>query len=279
MSHRIPKRALGRTGVDVTILGLGGEGILRTYGYEREAYSLINRALDLGINYFESAHAYEGSESYYGLALRERRFDVFLTSKSHARTREGALEHLYDTLEQMRTDHLDLWQVHDVRSLDDIEVIFAPGGAIEAFVEAREKGYTRFIGVTGHQDPEIIRACLQRFPFDTALFPVNPAEPAHASFIQGVLPMAREQGIGIIGMKVYLRGLAARIPGYSGMEPFFRYALSQPVSNVVIGCDNLEQLKENVNFALSFSPMDEEEQAALVARIAPFARQLMYYKP
>jgi aryl-alcohol dehydrogenase-like predicted oxidoreductase len=279
MSQRIPKRALGRTGVDVTILGLGGEGILRTYGYEREAYSLINRALDLGVNYFESAHAYDGSESYYGLALRERRNDIFLTSKSHARTREGALEHLYDTLEHMRTDHLDLWQVHDVRSLDDIDVIFAPGGAIEAFVEAREKGYTRFIGVTGHQDPEIIRACLQRFPFDTALFPVNAAEPAHASFIQGVLPMAMEQGIGIIGMKVYLRGLAARIPGYSGMEPFFRYALSQPVSNVVIGCDNLEQLKENVNLALSFSPMDEEEQADLVARIAPFARQLMYYKP
>src|SRR5512143_1967807 len=133
----IPKRRLGKTGVDVTILGLGGEGVLRTYGRGREADALINRALDLGITYCESARAYSGSESYYGKTLRERRKDVFLTSKSHARDRRGALAHLHETLTNMQTDYLDLWQVHDVRSDGDIAGIFGPGGAIEAFIEAR----------------------------------------------------------------------------------------------------------------------------------------------
>src|SRR5512147_3252210 len=141
----IPKRRLGKTGIDVTILGLGGEGVLRTYGREREADALINRALDLGINYCESARVYSGSESYYGKALRERRKDVFLTSKSHARDKRGALAHLRETLRNMGTDHLDLWQVHDIRTTEDVESIFGKGGAIEAFVEAKQKGMTRFI--------------------------------------------------------------------------------------------------------------------------------------
>src|SRR6185369_8371216 len=232
MTPEIPKRTLGGTGVEVTLLGLGGEGVLRTFGFEREAYALINRALDLGINYFESARAYDGSESYYGKALRERRGEVFLTSKSHARDKRGALAHLHQTLANMRTDYLDLWQVHDVRTTEDIELIFGPDGAIEAFAEARQQGLVRFIGVTGHHDPAIIRACIERFPFDTVLLPVNPAEPSHHSFIDRVIPLACERQMGIVGMKVYLRGLAARIPGYAGMEPFLRYALSHPVSTV-----------------------------------------------
>jgi len=275
----IPRRTLGKTGEQVTILGLGGEGVLRSHGHDREGYNLINRALDLGINYCESARAYDGSESYYGKALGERRKEVFLTSKSHARDKAGALAHLAGTLRNMRTDHLDLWQVHDVRTTGDIEEIFGPGGAIEAFVEARTKGLVRFIGVTGHHDPAIIRACIERFPFDTVLMPVNTAEPAHQSFIKGALPQAVERGMGIIGMKVYLRGLAARIPGYTGMEPFLRYSLSQPVSTIVLGCDDLIQLEENVAFAARFRPMEPEEQQALVKHVAPYARQLMYYKP
>jgi predicted aldo/keto reductase-like oxidoreductase len=124
-----------------------------------------------------------------------------------------------------------------------------------------------------------VRACLDRFDFDTVLLPVNPAEPAHASFIERVIPPAQEKGMGIVGMKVYLRGLAARIAGRAGLEPFLRFALSQPVTNIVIGCDDLDQLEENVRFALSFRPMDAGEQEALVRSVAPHARQLMYYKP
>ena len=274
----IQRRTLGKTGVKVTILGLGGEGVLRTFGREKDAHALINRAIDLGVGYFESARAYSGSESYYGGALSGRRKDIFLTGKSHARDREGALAHLRETLKNMKTDHLDLWQVHDVRTEGDIREIFGPGGAIEAFVEARDKGMTRFIGVTGHQDPAIIRRCIETFDFDTVLLPVNPAEPAYKSFVDDVVPMAQERQMGIIGMKVYFRGLAARIPGFTGMEPYFRFALSHPVNTVVIGCDDLDQLEQNVRFARSFKPMSNKEQTDTVDRIAPFARQLMYYK-
>jgi aryl-alcohol dehydrogenase-like predicted oxidoreductase len=272
-------RMLGRTGQKVTILGLGGEGVLRTFGRDREADGLIGRALDLGITYCESARAYSGSESYYGRALGARRSGVFLTSKSHARTKEGALAHLHETLRNMRTDHLDLWQVHDVRTGEDIEEIFGEGGAIEAFAEAKKQGKTRFIGVTGHHDPAVIRTCIGRFDFDTVLMPVNPAEPQYESFLTGVLPLALDRNMGIIGMKVYFRGFAARLPGYQRMEPYLRFALSQPVSCVVIGCDTIKQLEENAAYARDFTPMAQDEQDALVRATAPFARELMYYKP
>lgn len=275
----IPKRVLGKTGAEVTILGLGGEGVLRTFGHEKEAYELINRSLDLGINYCESARAYSGSESYYGLALKERRKDIFLTSKSHARDREGAMQHLRQTLENMRTDHLDLWQVHDVRTTQDLQQIFSPGGAIEAFVEAKQMGLTRFIGVTGHHDPAILARCLQLFDFDTVLLPVNPAEPTYASFVDTVIPLAVEKNMGIVGMKVYFRGLAAKLPWYDSMSPFLHYALSLPITTAVIGNDSLDHVEKNVRFAESFSLMDESQRRALVARVAPYARSLMYYKP
>jgi aryl-alcohol dehydrogenase-like predicted oxidoreductase len=272
-------RTLGRTGIEVTALGLGGEGILRTFGYDREACGLINRAIDLGINYFESARAYSGSESYYGEALRHRRREVFLTSKSHARDKAGALSHLEETLRNMNTDHLDLWQVHDVRTEAEIKTIFGPGGAIEAFVQAKEKGLTRFIGVTGHHDPGILKTCIEMFDFDTILLPVNPAEPHYKSFIHEVIPAAQEKGIGIIGMKVYFRGFAAELPGYDTMEPLLHFALTQPVTTVVIGCDSIAQLEENVSFAQRFRPIPEEQMKNLVEKIRPYARQLMYYKP
>ncbi len=275
----IIKRRFGKTGIDVTILGLGGEGVLRTYGNEKEAYALINKAIDLGINYFESARAYSGSEAYYGSALKERRKEIFLTSKSHARDKRGALSHLHETLKNMKTDHLDLWQVHDVRSDDEIGEIFGPDGAIEAFVEAKNKGLVRFIGVTGHHAPLIIKGCIEKFDFDTVLIPVNPAEPGYKDFLEEIIPLANKKGMGIIGMKVYFRGFARELPGVTTMEPFFRFSLSQPITTAVIGCDNIQQLEENVNFARSFSPMTDREIQGRIDIISPYARRLMYYKP
>ncbi len=186
----LTKRKLGATGEEVTLLGLGGEGVLRTYGLHDEAYQLINRALDLGIGYFESARAYSGSEEYYGLALKDRRKDIFLTSKSHARDKAGAMEHLEQTLSNMKTDNLDLWQIHDLRTMDDIEAISSKGGALEAFSYAKEQGLVRYVGVTGHHDPDIILKAFDLFPFDTVLIPVNPGEPSHNSFLYKVLPEA-----------------------------------------------------------------------------------------
>ena len=275
----IHRRILGKTGAEVSILGLGGEGILRSTGHGEDAYALINRAIDLGITYCESARAYSGSESYYGRALGERRRDIFLASKSHARDKAGARSHLRETLKNLKTDHLDLWQVHDVRTEEDVAELFGRGGAIEAFVEAKEQGMTRFIGVTGHHDPVILRKCIELFDFDTVLLPVNPAEPDYRSFLREVIPTAYRKKMGIIGMKVYFRGLAAQLPWYRSMEPFLRFALSQPVTNVVIGCDDIAQLEQNAEFARSFVPMTDLEMQAIVHEVSGHARRLMYYKP
>ncbi len=225
---KLPRRILGSTGEEVTALGLGGEGVLRTFGREEEAYRVIRTALDAGIRYFESARAYSGSEAYLGRGLQGFRDQIFLTSKSHGRSRAEAEEHLHSTLNNLQTDHLDLWQVHDVRSREDLKIIFGPGGALEAFIRAKEQGKTRFIGVTGHHDPAILRQALDLYNFDTVLLPINPAEPHHASFLP-LAQKAMEKGMGVIGMKVLGRGILPQL--YEDSLPLFiHYALSQSVN-------------------------------------------------
>ena len=273
-------RNLGRTGHQATILGLGGEGILRTYDEDKKAQAVIEAALAAGIRYFESARAYSGSEAYLGKGLNGHRDMIFLTSKSHGRTYKEAMAHLSITLKNLDTDHLDLWQIHDVRTEEDLEAITAPGGVLEAFREAKEKGWTRFIGVTGHHDPEILRRALDLYDFDTVLLPVNPAESHDRSFLP-LAAEAKERGLGVIGMKVLCRGLLPRIAEEPGKLTFelVAYALSQTVSLVVIGCDTPGQVKALAHAAENFTPMTEAERKALEEAVAPFAQRLMYYKP
>src|SRR5512139_1411710 len=223
--NSIPKRLLGKTGDVVSILGLGGEGLLRTYGQGPEATSLIHRAIDLGLTYFESARAYAGSESYYGTALGERRKEIFLASKSHERTLDGALSHLEATLKNMRTDYLDLWMVHDVRSIKDLDIIFGANGAIKAYEAARRNKLIKWIGVSGHRNPTILARALDLFAFDTVLMPVNAAEPHYASFLEAVLPKALEKRMGVLGMKSLSRGVVTKIFGAEGTGDFLRFAL------------------------------------------------------
>lgn len=270
----IPKRRLGRTGIEVSILGLGGEGILRSYGQGKAADEVINTAIDLGVNYMESARAYAGSEEYYGASLKGRRDKIYLASKSHARDKKGALEHLQETLKNMGTDYLDVWQVHDVRTEDEVARIFGPGGAIEAFAEAKKKGLVRFVGVTGHHEPSVIRKCLELFEFDTVLIPVNPAEAVYKSFLEEIVPVASAKDIGIAGMKVYLRG-AWDAP----KKLLFSYAVTQPISMAVIGCDNVEHVKENASIAANFLTLKYKEVQRLTQIVSPYAKDLMYYKP
>jgi len=270
----IPRRRLGRTGVEVTILGLGGEGVLRSQGRDKEAASLISAALDLGINYMESARAYAGSEVYLGSALKGRRDKVFLATKSHARDKAGALAHLEESLANLQTDHLDLWYLHDVRTMDELEKASSPGGALDAFKEARDKGLVRFLGVSGHEDPVVIRKCIETFDFDVALVPVNPAEPHHKCFLEEIVPVAASRDVGLVGMKVYLRG---RFDAPKRL--LFNYALTQPIATAAIGCDNVEQLNENAEIASTFFTMKQREVQRLAEIISPYARELLYYKP
>ena len=274
----LPKRPLGKTGVEVTILGLGGEGILRTFGQEQESVPLIHRAIDLGITYFESARAYSGSESYYGMALKERRREIFLASKSHERTGDGALKHLEISLGTMKTDYLDLWMIHDVRTTKDLDMIFGPKGASKAFEAAKRNKLVRFVGISGHRNPTVLSRALDLFPFDTVLMPVNPAEPHYWSFLQDVLPKAQGKGMGILGMKTLSRGVCTKIFGVESVENFLRFAMTQPISTAVVGCESIEQLETNVRMAQSFQPMPIREQEILIQRVKSYARELMYYK-
>jgi aryl-alcohol dehydrogenase-like predicted oxidoreductase len=277
MTTMIPKRKLGKTGVEVSCIGLGGEGILRSTGREREAHAVIDRALDLDINYFESARAYADSESYYGLSLGSRRQRIFLASQAHDRTAAGAMTQLEESLRALQTDWLDLWQIRDLRTDEDLQKIFAPNGLLEAFRRAQKDGKVRFLGITGHQDPDILLQALTLYEFDTVLLPINPAETTWLSFPHIVLPEARRQEMGIIGMKVFCRGFGLQIPGQGSASLWLRYALSFDVSTIVIGCDNPLQVDENFA-ATQVSPLNAQERLTLEKAVEPWAKKLMPYK-
>jgi predicted aldo/keto reductase-like oxidoreductase len=212
------------------------------------------------------------------MALGERRKEIFLASKSHERTLDGALSHLEATLKNMKTDFLDLWMVHDVRTIKDIEQIFGPQGAIRAFESARRNKLVKWIGISGHRNPTILSRAIDLFPFDTVLIPINPAEPHYWSFAEEVLPKAQAKGMGILGMKSFSRGVSMKIFGPDSSEDFLRFALSQPVSTIVVGCDTIEQLEMNAKVAQTFRPMTKRDQNILLEKARPYARELMYYK-
>ena len=276
----IPRRPLGRTGCEVTQFALGGEGVLRTHGRMAEAVAVIHRALDQGVNYCDTAPAYAGSLDYYGAALGERRRDVFLASKTHDRTRDGSLRLLDESLKRLRTDHLDLWQLHDLRTPGDLRAIFGRGGALEALVQARDEGRVRFLGLTGHHDPAILLDAMGRFDFDTVLVALNGADVHRRSFARTVLAEAARKGMGVIGMKVYAAGVLVRA-GAHGLAPeqAMGYVLSLPgVSTVVIGCSSPDEVDQNARIARDFRPFDEPALRAVEQHTGPNAGYFTSYK-
>ncbi|GAB4272923.1 MAG: aldo/keto reductase [Deferrisomatales bacterium] len=276
----LPTRTLGKTGVQVSALGLGGEGILRTYGRFREAAQVIRKALEVGVTYFESARAYADSEEYLGRSLGPDRKRVFLATKTHNRRARGARAHLDESLTLLRTDWVDLWMLHDLRTQADLDTIAGPGGALEVVDRAKQAGEVRFAGVSGHQDPDILRRALDLYPFDCVLLPVNPAEPFAGAFADAVLPAARERDLGVIAMKTLCRGLAARVPGFPGVAALLGYALSTPgVTVASVGCDDPAQVEENARAVAAYAPPSPDERDALEQWVASHAKQLLYYRP
>jgi predicted aldo/keto reductase-like oxidoreductase len=281
-SRPIPSRPLGQTGCNVTQFGLGGEGVLRTHGRMAEAVAVIHRALDQGVTYCDTAPAYASSLDYYGAALGERRGQVFLASKTHDRTRDGSLRLLDESLKRLRTDHLDLWQLHDLRTSTDLKMIFGRGGALEALTEAREEGRVRFLGLTGHHSPAILLEAMNRFAFDTVLVALNAADVHRSSFARSVLVEATRRGMGVIGMKVYAAGALLRSAGESlplTSADAMGYVLSLPgVSTVVIGCSNPAEVDDNVRIARLYQPFDEPTMRTLEERTQAYAGFYTSYK-
>ena len=266
-----PQRALGSTGAEVLPFSLGGEGVLRTVGRAREAVPVILEALRLGVRYCDTAPAYSQSQDYYGQAFREAgpeaRSRVVLASKTHDRSRDGSWRLLEDSLRRLGTPHLDVWQLHDLRTKDELDAIFGRGGAIEAVQQAREQGLVRFVGLTGHHDPDVLLEAMRRYRFDSVLVAINPADGRRLPFIPTVVREARAQGMAVVGMKVLAAGQIPR-DGTASVAELLRYAATI-ADTAIIGCSSAEEVRENMQAARAFTPMTEDEQRSLERRLVP----------
>ncbi len=279
---KIPERLLGRTGVRLPIFGLGGAGQtpLSSDTAEGDAVALIQRALELGIRYFDTASSYGPSEDYLGKVLPAQRSKLFLASKTALRDRDGAWRELERSLKRLKTDHLDLWQMHHVSFVQELDTIFGRDGAIHALEEAMQQKLVRFAGITGHHDPTAIAEGLRRYPFHTALIPVNAADKHHPHpFIPVVLPVAQKQNVGVIAMKVPAYGRLFKPGGLEGMHQALGYTMSQPgVNCCTVAAETVAQLEHNVSVAKAFAPLTAKEMRAIEQRTAAIWEDSTFFR-
>ena len=299
----MPTRNLGKTGYKVGIFSLGGQAALEKPNNFDAAVPIIERALDLGVNYIDTSSIYGGperwSEQYVGRVMKTRRHDAFLATKTKERTREGSLRMIEQSLALLNTDHIDLWQLHDIGLPEDVNAVFAKGGAMEALLEMQQQKVVRFLGVTGHYRPEALIDAVNRHSFDTILMSLNAADSHIHSFTDQLLPLVVEKQMGIIGMKVPARGrllstwtpppleqqqhswegsaIATR-PGVMNMREAMNFVLSHPVGTVIVGCDNVAQLEENVQIAREFTPLSQSQMVALNNLAEPVAKQSLFFR-
>jgi len=271
----VPRRRFGKSDAVVSALALGGY-TFATAKTKTESIRIVHEAVDNGITFMDNAWDYnEGrSEKLMGEALKGRRDKVFLMTKvcSHGRDKKVALKQLEDSLRRLKTDHLDLWQIHEVVYENDPDLHFSPGGAGEALLKAREQGKVRFIGFTGHKTPAIHKRMLAHdFPFDSVQMPLSGFDANFRSFEREILPILIQRGIAPIGMKS-MNGTAEAIKQkIITAADALRYAMSLPVTTTVSGMDSLAVLRKNLNVAKSFIPMTAEEKQAYRNKCAPFA--------
>ncbi len=281
MEKPIGKRSFGSTGIQMTCVGLGGEGILRSHGKTSAAGELIDSAAGQGIGYFDSAHAYAGSQGYYGDFWRKNtqlRSHIFQTSKSASRDKKKAFSELDNSLKTMGLDYLDLWQIHDVRSQDDLQAIESPGGALEAFFEAKEQGKVRYVGVSGHVDPDILTQAVRKWAVDTVLMPVNPVEGVLGGFLETTLPAAHDKGLAVIAMKVL--GASRYLAPENGItaEILIKYALSYDISLAIVGCSTPREVMTLARVGRNFTPLSLQERQEVEAAFRPHAQKLAFYR-
>jgi aryl-alcohol dehydrogenase-like predicted oxidoreductase len=290
---QMPLRPLGRTGHMVGIYSLGGQATLETPGKEELAFKIINRAIDLGINYIDTAASYgrvaEGisredarghSERNMGQVLKTRRKEVFLASKTHDRTYDGSMRLLERSLKNLQTDQLDLWQIHNVRAseLANLDSFFASDGVVKAMEKARDQKMVRFLGFTGHENPEVLKALADRYPFDNVLVAINAADKHHDPFIEKFLPTAVQKNMGIVGMKIPARDRIFAHGGIITMKEAMEYVMSLPVSTIIVGLDDIAELEENISIAQNFKPLTADQMLAIEAKTLPYYKELLFFK-
>ena len=266
----VPKRALGKTKEMVSALGIGGATLARSASLE-VATRIVHEALDAGVNFFDNAWEYlDGrAEEWMGKALRGKRDKVFLMTKvcTHGRDKKVALKQLDESLKRLQTDHLDLWQIHEVVYENDPDLHFARGGVVEALDAAKKAGKVRHVGFTGHKSPEIhLKMLAHDYPFDTVQMPLNCFDASYRSFQKLVLPHLQKKGIAALGMKSMGGNGLPVMRGTVTAQEALRYAMSLPVATTISGIDSLEVLHQNLGVARAFKPMTPKEMEALVER-------------
>jgi aryl-alcohol dehydrogenase-like predicted oxidoreductase len=274
-AESIPRRLLGHTGPQLSVLGIGGYH-LGTLGSADEATRLVHEALDVGINFFDNAWEYNQgrSEEFMGKALQGRRDKAFLMTKvcTHGRGKDVAMQQLEQSLKRLRTDHLDLWQIHEVIYYNDPDLHFANGGVVEALDLAKQQGKVRYVGFTGHKHPSIhLRMLEHNYPFDTVQMPLNCFDGTYRSFEQQVLPEVQRRGMAALGMKSLGGDGQPLLHGIVTIVEALRYAMSLPVACTISGIDSLSVLRQNVAIARGFRPMSPPEMEALRQRCAAVA--------
>jgi uncharacterized protein len=266
----LPSRTLGRTGATVSVLAFGCGSRFLMYQDEDKALAALNRAIDLGISYLDTAYAYgDGkSESRVGQIMATRRKEVWLATKIPDRTRDEFLRRLEGSLKRLRVDQVDLVHIHSLRQADDLAKIEASNGALKGALEAREQKMTRFIGMTSHTNGEVMTQAIQRHDLDCVQMALNPSR--NGRFEELALPAAKQKNLGIIAMKVtgqeYLLGSGS---GRSDMKSLLRYSMSLPVATAVVGMPQLDMLEHNIEVARSFSPLQEDEMKHLRQELSP----------
>ncbi len=271
----IPQRALGKTGIKVSVIGLGGHHLGDTKSVE-VATQIMDEALAAGINFVDTCWEYQNgqSENWIGRALQGRREKVFLMTKvcTHGRTAKLAMEMLEQSLRRLGTDHLDLWQIHGVGFDNDPDQAYAKGGVLEALELAKKQGKTRLVGFTGHKEAEVhLRMITMGYPFDTVQMPLNPFDANFRSFEKLVLPEANRRGMAVLGMKSMCGTAWAIKQGLVTAQELLRYAMSLPVALTISGMESLDILRQNLAVARGFQPMSEAEMDALRKRCAETA--------
>jgi len=266
-SATIPWKPLGQTGLQVSALGMGGYH-LGSAKDEAEAKQMVDLALDAGINFFDNAWEYHGgaSEEWLGAALKGKRNEVVLMTKvcTHGRDKTTAMRMLEDSLKRFQTDHVDVWQIHEVIYENDPDLIFGPNGVAEALAQAKKDGKTRFVGFTGHKDPAIhLRMLAHGFPFDTVQMPLNCLDATFRSFEQQVLSEVNRRGMAALGMKSM--GGSGELIRHGVVTPAeaLRYAMSLPVAVTISGMESPGVVRQNVEIARGFQPMSPPEMQKL----------------
>jgi aryl-alcohol dehydrogenase-like predicted oxidoreductase len=266
-SGSMPMRPLGKTGVQVSALGIGGYHLGSAKDLA-EARLIVDMAIDAGINFFDNSWDYHDglSEEWMGETLKGKRDKVVLMTKvcTHGRDKKVAMQMLEQSLRRLQTDHLDVWQIHEVIYDSDPDLIFAPNGAIEALDQAKKDGKVRFVGFTGHKDPAIhLKMLSHNYPFDTVQMPLNCFDATFRSFETKVLPELVRRGIAPLGMKS-LGGSGEMVTkGAVRVEEALRYAMSLPVAVTISGINSPDVLKQNLAIARGFKPMSAGEMAKL----------------